>query len=84
MCGGLAFGYDLGVVAGAECYIQSDLGLSDNEVTAVVTTAKIGAVIGVVVGAALFDLAGRRRALAWTGGFYARRVHAESPHRPDQ
>ena len=67
---GLAFGYDLGVVGGAELYMQEELSLSDGALSSIVAAAKVGAVLGVLVGVVMFDIHGRRLAFALSGVFY--------------
>ena len=68
--GGLAFGYDLGVMGGAELYIQESLEISDAGISTVVAAAKGGAVVGVLVGVVVFDARGRKAAFVLAGIFY--------------
>ena len=68
--GGLAFGYDLAVVAGAGPYIKSDLQLDDGTLEAVVALAKVGACCGVVLGAISMDLLGRQLSMTSVGFFF--------------
>jgi major inositol transporter-like SP family MFS transporter len=58
--GGLLFGYDTGVISGALVFMQTDLHLSSNETTFVVTSLLFGAIIGAAVGGRMADALGRR------------------------
>ena len=68
--GGLAFGYDLAVVAGAGPYIKNDLSLDDSTLEAIVALAKVGACAGVVLGAISMDLLGRQLSMTLVGFFF--------------
>lgn len=68
--GGLAFGYDLAVVAGAGPFIKNDLNLDDGTLEAVVALAKVGACCGVVLGAISMDLLGRQLSMTAVGFFF--------------
>jgi sugar porter (SP) family MFS transporter len=59
--GGLLFGYDTGVVAGALLFITPDFGLSSFESGLVVGAVPIGAVLGAGLAGRLSDAYGRRR-----------------------
>ena len=67
---GLAFGYDLGVISGAETDLQKDLKLNDDEFSLIVSAAKFGAILGVILGSILFDVIGRQKSLTFTGFLY--------------
>jgi MFS family permease len=70
--GGFLFGYDLGLIAGALLYMDTDedLHLTTASSEAIVGTAKLGAVFGTFIGGALMADVGRKRAIAVTGVFF--------------
>jgi sugar porter (SP) family MFS transporter len=61
--GGLLFGYDTGVISGAELFLKNDFVLSTFALELVVSGVLAGAAIGSFVGGRLADLHGRRRLL---------------------
>ena len=58
--GGLLFGYDTGIIAGALLYIDPDFGLSSFESGVVVAAVPIGAVLGAMLAGRFSTLWGRR------------------------
>mmetsp|Transcript_22643 Transcript_22643/g.40747 ORF Transcript_22643/g.40747 Transcript_22643/m.40747 type:complete len:462 (-) Transcript_22643:865-2250(-) len=58
--GGLLFGYDTGVIGGANEFIKEDFGLSPFVQEAVVSVAIAGAVFGSILGGVLADQTGRK------------------------
>jgi MFS transporter, SP family, galactose:H+ symporter len=58
--GGLLFGYDTGVIAGALLFIEPEFGLSSFESGLVVAAVPIGAVAGAIFAGRLADAHGRR------------------------
>ena len=70
--GGFLFGYDLGLIAGALLYMDTDedLHLTTASSEAIVGMAKLGAVFGTFIGGALMADVGRKRAIAVTGVFF--------------
>lgn len=61
--GGLLFGYDTGIIAGAILYIKRDLSLDAGAAGLVVSSILIGAMIGGGVSGPLADRIGRRKLL---------------------
>ena len=61
--GGMLFGYDIGVISGAENLLTSSFRLSSTTEELAVSAVLIGAVIGGVIGGRLADRFSRRRAL---------------------
>ena len=61
--GGMLFGYDIGVISGAENLLKSSFRLSSTTEELAVSAVLIGAVIGGVIGGRLADRFSRRRAL---------------------
>src|SRR5215213_8118827 len=59
--GGLLFGYDTGVIAGALLYINKDLELTPTLQGVVVSSLLVGAMLGSIVAGPLADAIGRRK-----------------------
>jgi len=64
--GGLLFGYDTGVISGAELFLKNDFTLSTFALEVIVSGVLVGAAFGALVGGQLADLFGRRRLLIAT------------------
>lgn len=64
--GGMLFGYDVGVIAGAILFIKKELGLSSGMEEVVVSSVLLGSLLGALVGGLLADRLGRRRLLLVT------------------
>lgn len=69
--GGLLFGYDTGIIAGAILFIRVDFGLNPLEQGLVVSSLIFGALTGAVTAGYLSDRFGRRRLLLLAGAVYA-------------
>src|SRR5579864_4476155 len=64
--GGLLFGYDTGVISGAELFFKNDFVLSTFALEVIVSGVLAGAAVGALVGGRLADLFGRRKLLIAT------------------
>src|SRR6202047_3641023 len=69
--GGLLFGYDTGVISGAELFLKNDFTLSTFALEVIVSGVLAGAAVGAMVGGRLADLFGRRRILILTAIIFA-------------
>jgi sugar porter (SP) family MFS transporter len=69
--GGLLFGYDTGVISGAELFFRSEFSLTTFALEVIVSGVLAGAAIGALVGGRLADLFGRRRLLIATAIIFA-------------
>ena len=68
--GGFLFGYDTGVVSGAEVFIRDDLGLSNTEVEIVVSITVAFAAVGSVVSGPPMQKYGRKPIIMLASFFY--------------
>ncbi len=69
--GGLLFGYDTGVISGAELFLRKDFTLSSFALEVIVSGVLVGAAIGALGGGRLADLYGRRKLLIATAVIFA-------------
>src|ERR1700724_2235754 len=69
--GGLLFGYDTGVISGAELFFRNDFALSTFALEVIVSGVLAGAAAGALIGGRLADLFGRRRLLIATAIIFA-------------
>ena len=69
--GGLLFGYDTGVISGAELFLKNDFTLSSFALEVIVSGVLAGAATGALAGGRLADLFGRRRLLIVTAAIFA-------------
>ncbi|HWZ53814.1 MAG TPA: sugar porter family MFS transporter [Candidatus Acidoferrales bacterium] len=69
--GGLLFGYDTGVISGAELFFKNDFSLSTFALEVIVSGVLAGAAAGALAGGRLADLFGRRRLLIVTAIIFA-------------
>jgi SP family galactose:H+ symporter-like MFS transporter len=58
--GGFLFGYDTGVISGAELYLKTSFSLGNGTEELAVSAVLIGAVIGAIIGGRLGDILGRK------------------------
>jgi SP family galactose:H+ symporter-like MFS transporter len=64
---GLMFGLDIGVISGAQSFIQKDFGISDNALEWIVSSMMAGAAIGALACGWLSSSLGRKRSLILGG-----------------
>src|SRR6202171_3685826 len=69
--GGLLFGYDTGVISGAELFFRKDFTLSTFALEVIVSGVLAGAAVGALAGGRLADLFGRRKLLLTTAIIFA-------------
>ncbi len=69
--GGLLFGYDTGVISGAELFLKDQFLLSTRTLEMIVSAVLVGAAVGALAGGRLADLFGRRRLLIATAIIFA-------------
>ena len=69
--GGLLFGYDTGVISGAELFLRNDFELSAFALEVIVSGVLAGAAAGALAGGRLADLFGRRSLLIATAIIFA-------------
>src|SRR5579862_4687504 len=69
--GGLLFGYDTGVISGAELFFKNDFTLSTFALEVIVSGVLAGAATGALAGGRLADLFGRRKLLIITAVIFA-------------
>ncbi len=69
--GGLLFGYDTGVISGAELFFSKDFALSTFALELIVSVVLAGAAFGALIGGRLADIFGRRRLLIVTAIIFA-------------
>jgi MFS family permease len=69
--GGLLFGYDTGVISGAELFFRRDFTLSTFALEVIVSGVLAGAAVGALAGGWLADLFGRRKLLIATAIIFA-------------
>ena len=68
--GGFLFGYDTGVVSGAEVFVQNDLGLSDAKIQVVVSVTVLFAAVGSALAGAPLQTRGRKPVIMVASCFY--------------
>ncbi len=68
--GGLLFGVDVGIIAGALPYLEATSGLNANQLSFIVAAVLLGAVISTLFAGALADLCGRKCMMIFSGGLF--------------
>lgn len=69
--GGLLFGYDTGVISGAELFLKGEFTLSTFELEVIVAGVLLGAAAGALSGGRFADLFGRKKLLIVTAVIFA-------------
>jgi sugar porter (SP) family MFS transporter len=69
--GGFLFGYDTGVISGAELFFRNEFTLTTFALEVIVSGVLAGAAIGALIGGRLADLFGRRKLLIATAIIFA-------------
>ena len=65
--GGLLYGIDVGIIAGALPYLEATSGLTANQLSVVVAAVLLGSVLSTLFAGALADWMGRKRLMASSG-----------------
>jgi MFS family permease len=65
--GGLLYGVDVGIIAGALPYLEATSGLSANQLSVIVAAVLLGSVISTLFAGMLADLLGRKKIMALSG-----------------
>ena len=68
--GGLLYGIDLGIIAGALPYLEATSGFTSNQLSVVVAAVLLGSVISTVFAGLLSDAWGRRPVMILSGGAF--------------
>jgi MFS transporter, SP family, solute carrier family 2 (myo-inositol transporter), member 13 len=65
--GGLLYGVDVGIIAGALPYLEATSGLNSGQLSIIVAAVLLGSVLGTLCAGALADWMGRKKLMAWSG-----------------
>ncbi|MBN2189552.1 MAG: MFS transporter [Chitinispirillaceae bacterium] len=65
--GGLLYGVDVGIIAGALPYLEETSGLNAGQLSVIVAAVLLGSVFGTLFAGALADWMGRKSLMAWSG-----------------
>lgn len=68
--GGILYGFDMGIIAGALVFIRDTFALSTRMEEVVVSIVLVGAMLGAVAGGSIADRIGRRSTLVWGGALF--------------
>lgn len=68
--GGILYGFDMGIIAGALLFVRESFALSTRMEEVVVSVVLVGAMVGAVTGGSIADRIGRRATLLWGGGIF--------------
>jgi sugar porter (SP) family MFS transporter len=65
--GGILYGYDVGIIAGALNFLRNTFNLSTGMKEIVVSVVPMGTMVGAIAGGTIADRIGRRKTLMWGG-----------------
>jgi SP family myo-inositol transporter-like MFS transporter 13 len=65
--GGLLYGVDVGIIAGALPYLEATSGLNAGQISIIVAAVLLGTVFGTLFAGMLADWMGRKRLMIWSG-----------------
>jgi SP family myo-inositol transporter-like MFS transporter 13 len=65
--GGLLYGVDVGIIAGALPYLEATSGLNAGQISIIVAAVLLGTVFGTLFAGMLADAMGRKRLMIWSG-----------------
>lgn len=68
--GGILYGFDMGVIAGAMVFVRDSFTLSTRLEEMVVSVVLVGAMAGAIAGGSIADRIGRRATLLWGGAIF--------------
>jgi MFS family permease len=68
--GGLLYGIDVGIIAGALPYLEATSGLTSNQLSIIVAAVLLGSVISTLFAGLLADLMGRKKLMILSGVFF--------------
>ena len=68
--GGILYGFDMGIIAGALAFVRESFALSTRMEEVVVSIVLAGAMLGAIAGGSIADRIGRRATLLWGGGIF--------------
>lgn len=68
--GGILYGFDMGVIAGAMVFVRDSFTLSTRLEEIVVSVVLVGAMLGAIAGGSIADRIGRRATLLWGGAIF--------------
>ena len=68
--GGLLYGVDVGIIAGALPYLEATSGLNAGQLSIIVAAVLLGSVVSTLFAGVLADWMGRKKLMAWSGVFF--------------
>jgi SP family myo-inositol transporter-like MFS transporter 13 len=78
--GGLLYGVDVGIIAGALPYLEATSGLNAGQLSSVVAAVLLGSVISTLFAGALADWMGRRLLMVLSGVMFVVSIPSISPN----